>query len=78
MISPLLKQPGEARPAGPQSKEKLPSIPDVCKRSVKTRYQYDLGYTPDRGDLTGYHKIHLAMKQKDLAVQAKDGYYADR
>jgi len=50
----------------------------VCKRSVRTRYQYDLGYTPDRGDPTGYHKIHLAMKQKDLAVQAKDGYYADR
>jgi VWFA-related protein len=42
------------------------------------RYQYDLGYTPDRADLTGYHKIHLATKQKDLEVQARDGYYADR
>ncbi|HEY6252377.1 MAG TPA: VWA domain-containing protein [Candidatus Angelobacter sp.] len=42
------------------------------------RYQYDLGYTPDHNDQTGYHKIHLATKQKDLAVQARDGYYADR
>lgn len=42
------------------------------------RYQYDLGYTPDRADLTGYHKIHLAIKQKDLEVQAREGYYANR
>ena len=42
------------------------------------RYQYDLGYTPDRADLTGYHKIHLATRQKDMEVQARDGYYADR
>lgn len=42
------------------------------------RYQYELGYTPDRADLTGYHKIHLATRQKDLEVQARDGYYADR
>lgn len=42
------------------------------------RFQYELGYTPDRTDLTGYHKIHLAAKQKDLEVQARDGYYADR
>ena len=42
------------------------------------RYQYELGYTPDRTDLTGYHKIHLATKQKDLEVQAREGYYADR
>ena len=42
------------------------------------RYQYDLGYTPDRIDLTGYHKIHLATKQKELEVQARAGYYADR
>lgn len=42
------------------------------------RYQYELAYTPDRNDLTGYHKIHLAAKQKELEVQARDGYYADR
>jgi VWFA-related protein len=43
------------------------------------RNQYNLGYTPDRADLAeGYHKIHLTAKQKDLVVQARDGYYADR
>jgi VWFA-related protein len=43
------------------------------------RNQYSLGYTPDKTDAgAGYRKIHLATKQKDLAVQARDGYYADR
>jgi VWFA-related protein len=41
------------------------------------RYQYELGYTSDRADLTGYHKIQLTTKKKDLEVQARDGYYAD-
>jgi VWFA-related protein len=41
------------------------------------RYQYELGYTPDRVDLSGYHKIQLTTKKKDLEVQARDGYYAD-
>jgi VWFA-related protein len=43
--------------------------------SEELRNQYSLGYTPDRKDLTGYHKIHLATKQKDFIVQARDGYY---
>jgi VWFA-related protein len=43
------------------------------------RNQYSLGYTPDRADLAaGYHKILLKTKQKDLVVQARDGYYAER
>jgi VWFA-related protein len=42
------------------------------------RQQYNLGYTPDRAELSGYHKIHLATKQKDLVVRAREGYYADR
>jgi VWFA-related protein len=39
------------------------------------RNQYSLGYTPDRIE-SGYHKIQLATRQKDLIVQARDGYYA--
>jgi VWFA-related protein len=40
------------------------------------RNQYSLGYTPDRADAgAGYHKIRLVAKQKDLTVQARDGYY---
>jgi VWFA-related protein len=40
------------------------------------RNQYSLGYTPDKGAGPGYHKIQLTTKQKDLVVQARDGYYA--
>lgn len=41
------------------------------------RNQYNLGYTPDRGNgvESGYHKIQVAARQKDLTVQARDGYY---
>jgi VWFA-related protein len=43
------------------------------------RNQYSLGYTPDRADVgAGYHKIRLMTKQKDLIVQARDGYYTER
>jgi len=40
------------------------------------RNQYVLGYSPDKPDATvGYHKLHLAVKQKDLQVQTRDGFY---
>lgn len=43
------------------------------------RNQYNLGYTPDPADAEGsYHKISLKAKQKDLVVQAREGYYANR
>ncbi|MGB8522461.1 MAG: VWA domain-containing protein [Candidatus Acidiferrales bacterium] len=43
------------------------------------RNQYGLGYVPDKADISpGYHKIHLTVKQKDLAVQTREGFYADR
>jgi len=43
------------------------------------RNQYNLGYTPDRdaNNDVSYHKIQLSAKQKDLIVQARDGYYAN-
>lgn len=42
------------------------------------RNQYSLGYTPEKADYgPGYHKVHLTTKQKDLAVQTRDGYYAE-
>lgn len=40
------------------------------------RNQYSLGYTPDKADDPGYHKIHLVAKPKDRVVQARDGYYS--
>ncbi len=44
------------------------------------RNQYNLGYTPTRADDSGsdYRHIHLAVKDKDLLVQAREGYYASR
>jgi len=45
------------------------------------RGQYSLGYTPEKTDAaapaSGYHKILLRTKQKDLAVQTREGYYAE-
>ncbi len=42
------------------------------------RNQYSMGYTPSKDDSTpGYHKLHLAVKQKDLIVQTRDGFYLE-
>jgi len=43
--------------------------------SDELRNQYSLGYTPEPDQSYGYHKIHVTTKQKDLAVQARDGYF---
>ena len=43
------------------------------------RSQYMLGYTPDKSSTdASYHKIELTTKKKDLYVQTRDGYYADK
>ena len=44
------------------------------------RNQYNLGYTPHRENAaeSGYHKIQVAAKRKDLVVQSRDGYYGDK
>jgi len=40
------------------------------------RNQYRLGYTPAKDLDAGYHRIHLSTTNKDLKVQARDGYYS--
>jgi VWFA-related protein len=40
------------------------------------RSQYMLGYTPDKQSSSGFHAIHLAVKNKDFTVQTREGYYA--
>jgi VWFA-related protein len=40
------------------------------------RNQYRLGYTPAKNLEAGYHRIHLSTNNKDLKVQARDGYYS--
>lgn len=43
------------------------------------RAQYTLAYTPDKdSSATGYHKVQLQVKRKDLTVQTRAGYYAGK
>jgi VWFA-related protein len=43
------------------------------------RTQYSVGYTPDKDSApAGYHHVQLAVKRQGLAVQTREGYYADR
>ena len=61
-----------------QVSKKQPIEQIYSQISEELRNQYNLGYTPDRavGNDSRYHKIQVATKQKDLIVQAREGYYA--
>jgi VWFA-related protein len=84
------RSPREERPDGKKVLERLSretggqmfevskkeSIDEIYIRiEEELRHQYSIGYTPDRPE-SGYHKIHLTTKNKDLLVQTRDGYYA--
>jgi len=87
------RYPQEPRPDGKKvleqiSKETGGELFEVSKKqSISQIYSsiqeelrnlYNLGYTPDKADSsTGYHKILLTTKQKDLVVRTRDGYYAN-
>jgi VWFA-related protein len=59
---------------------KKESVGDIYTSIVEElRTQYSMGYTPDKDSAaSGYHHVELAVKKKDLSVQTRDGYYADR
>jgi VWFA-related protein len=60
-------------------KETVDSIYGSIVEELRT--QYSMGYTPDKDSTpNGYHHITLAVKgkDKDMTVQTRDGYYADR
>jgi VWFA-related protein len=59
---------------------KKESVGDIYTSIVEElRTQYSMGYTPDKDSAaSGYHHVLLAVKKKDLTVQTRDGYYADR
>jgi VWFA-related protein len=62
-----------------QVSKKLPIDQIYTQIEEELRNQYSLGYTPNPPNSgEGYHKIHLTTKQKDLIVQARDGYYSDK
>jgi len=57
--------------------KKLPIEQIYSQIQDELRNQYNLGYTPNPPDTgAGYHKLTLTTKQKDLSVQARDGYYS--
>ncbi len=58
-------------------KETVGQIYDSIVEELRT--QYNMGFTPDKDSAaTGYHHLLLTVKKKDLTVQTRDGYYADR
>ena len=58
-------------------KETVGQIYDSIVEELRT--QYNMGYTPDKDSAaSGYHHVQLQVKRKDLSVQTRDGYYADR
>jgi VWFA-related protein len=58
-------------------KKKLSIEQIYAEIEEELRNQYSLAYTPDRpGDDSTYHLIHVTVSQKDLTVQAREGYYS--
>jgi hypothetical protein len=56
------------------------SIDDIY-RSIgeELRNQYNLGFTPEQADAEGgFHRITVTTTQKELTVQAREGYYSGR
>jgi len=86
------RYPQESRPDGKKILEKLSKETggrffEVSKKHPidatydqiqdELRHQYSLGYTPNPPqNEPGYHKITLTIPNKDLTVQARDGYYS--
>lgn len=58
-------------------KQTVGEIYDSIVEELRT--QYSMGYTPDKdSSASGYHHVVLTVKKKELTVQTRDGYYADR
>ena len=87
------RYPQEERPDGKKilqqiSKETGGRLFEVSKKETvdkiyaeieeELRNQYSIGYTPEKDSGPGYHKIQLTTKNKDLVVQARDGYYSTK
>jgi VWFA-related protein len=55
---------------------KLPLSAIFERMQEELRYQYSLGYSPDKPAKSGeFRKIHLATRDKTLVVQSRDGYF---
>jgi VWFA-related protein len=60
--------------------DKMPIDKIYAQIEDELRNQYNLGYTPDPNTESSseYHHIKVTAKQKDLKVQAREGYYSSR
>ena len=59
--------------------KKLPIDQIYAQIEEELRNQYSLAFTPTPADSSGmYHKIRLTVKDKDLTVVTREGYYAAR
>ncbi len=62
----------ESRPDGKKILEQ------IAKTSGGRFFEVSKKESPDKPDATvGYHKLHLAVKQKDTQVQTRDGFYLE-
>jgi len=51
------------------------SLDQICDRiGEELRNPYNLGFIPDKQD-RGFHKLVLVVKQKNLTVKTREGYY---
>ena len=58
---------------------KKQSLDDIYREiQDELRNQYSLGYTPDKNAGPGYRAVRVLTKNKNLVVQSRDGYYADK
>ena len=56
--------------------KKLPIDQIYDRIEEELRNQYSLGYTPDRTDAgSAFRKIAVTVKQKNMIVQTRQGYY---
>ena len=58
---------------------KKQSLDDLYREiQEELRNQYSLGYTPDKNTGQTYRALRVLTKNKNLVVQSRDGYYADK
>jgi VWFA-related protein len=58
---------------------KKQSLDDIYRQiQEELRNQYSLGFTPDKNAGGAFRSLHVTTKNKNLIVQARDGYYSDK
>jgi VWFA-related protein len=55
------------------------SIDQIYDRiEEELRNQYSLGFTPEKTDSFGFHRIAVTVKRSGMIVQTREGYYPNR